>query len=74
MPETDVAASISETEVVVTHIADGHAYHFSILSNGTVSLRGSLIEPNPKAKRVGRVYLSDAHNAARLAFHRSKVS
>jgi hypothetical protein len=32
------AAAILETEVVLAHIADGHAYHFPILPNGTVSI------------------------------------
>jgi len=67
MPETDFAMSLLETEVVVTHIGDGHVYHFPILSNGTVSLHGSRIEANPLAKRNGRTYLSAAYEAARAA-------
>ena len=74
MSETDFAASILETKVVVIHIDDGHVYHFPILPNGTVSLHGSHIEPNPKAKREARRHLFDAHNAARVALGRSEVS
>jgi hypothetical protein len=73
MTETDFAASILETEVVVTHIGDGHVFHFPILSNGTVSLHGSRIEPNPNAKREARRYLFDAHDAARVSLGRSNV-
>ena len=72
MPESDFTAAILETEVVVNHVEDGHVFHFPILSNGTVSLHGSRIEPNPAAKREARRYLFDAHNAARAAFGRSK--
>ena len=71
MLETDFAAEILETEVVINHLGDGHVYHFPILSNGTVSLQGSRIEPN--AKREARRYLFDAHNAARTAFGRSQM-
>ena len=28
MPETDFAAEILETEIVLTHIGEGHVYHF----------------------------------------------
>lgn len=73
MPETDFATSVLETEIVVTHIGDGHVYHFPILSNGTVSLHGSRIEPNPKAEREARRYLVDAHDAARVSFGRSNA-
>jgi hypothetical protein len=73
MPETDFATSLLETEVVVTHIGDGHVYHFPILSNGTVSLNGSRIEPNPEAKREARRYVFEAHNAARTAFGRART-
>jgi hypothetical protein len=34
------------------HVAEGQVYHFPILTNGTVSIHGSRIEPNPLAKRV----------------------
>jgi hypothetical protein len=73
MLETDFAAEILETEVVINQLGDGHVYHFPILSNGTVSLQGSRIEPNPNAKREARRYLFDAHNAARTAFGRSQM-
>jgi hypothetical protein len=62
-----------ENEVVVAHIDEGHVYHFPILTNGTVSLHGSLIEPNPASKRITRRFLFDAHNAARVALVRSQV-
>lgn len=62
-----------ENEVVMVHMADGHIYHFPILPNGTVSLHGADIEPNPKAKREARRYLLKAHNAAREAFGRGQV-
>jgi hypothetical protein len=73
MPETDFEAEIFENEVVVAHVAEGHIYHFSILTNGTVSLHGSHIEPNPQSKPEARRFLFDAHNAARSAFGRSQV-
>jgi hypothetical protein len=50
MPTTDFASEILEPEIVLTHIKDGHVYHFPILSNGIVSLRGSRIEANPKSQ------------------------
>lgn len=68
MPQTDFAAEILETEIVLTHIGEGHAYHFPIMPDGTVSLNRSRIEPKPKAEREARTYLLDAHNAARAAF------
>jgi hypothetical protein len=71
MPQTDFAAEILETEIVLTHIGDGLVYHFPIMPNGTVSLDGSRIEPNPKAKREARKYLFDGHNVARAAFGRT---
>ena len=71
MAQTDFAAEILETEVVLTHLGEGHVYHFPITPNGTVSLKGSRIEPNPKAKREARKYLFDAHDAARAAFSRT---
>jgi hypothetical protein len=70
MPQTGFAAEILETEIILTHIGDGHVYHFPIMPNG-VSLNGSRIEPNPKAKREARKYLFDAHNVARAAFGRT---
>jgi len=67
MPTTDFASEILETEIVLTHIEDGHVYHFPILSNGIVSLHGSRIEANPKAKCEGSKYLLDARDAAQPA-------
>jgi hypothetical protein len=69
----DFEAEILENEVVVAHIDEGHVYHFPILTNGTVSLHGSLIEPNPASKRIARRFLFDAHNAARLALELSQA-
>jgi hypothetical protein len=69
----DFEAEILENEVVVAHVDEGHVYHFPILTNGTVSLHGSLIEPNPSSKRIARRFLFDAHNAARIAFGRSQA-
>jgi hypothetical protein len=63
-----------ETEIVRTHIENGHVYHFPILSNGIVSLHGSRIEAKPKAKCEGSRYLLDARNAAQTALRRSHVS
>jgi hypothetical protein len=64
MPTTDFASEILETEIVLTHIEDGHVFHFPILSNGIVSLHGSRIEANPRAKREASRYLSDALDGA----------
>jgi hypothetical protein len=65
MPTTDFASEILETEIVLTHIEDDHVYHFPILSNGIVSLHGSRIEANPKAKCEGSKYLLDARTRRR---------
>jgi hypothetical protein len=73
MPESDFEAEIFEEEIVVAHMAEGHVYHFPILSNDTISLHGSRIEANPTAKREARRFLFDAHSAARAAFGRSKI-
>jgi hypothetical protein len=69
----DFEAEILENEVVVAHVGEGHVYHFPILTNGTVNLHGSLIEPNPASKRMARRFLFDAHNAARAALGRSQA-
>jgi hypothetical protein len=45
MPESDFEAEILENEMIVAHVTTGHVYHFPILTNGTVSLDGSRIEP-----------------------------
>jgi hypothetical protein len=73
MSESDFEAEILENEVVVVHVAEGHVFHFPILTNGTVSLHGSRLEPNPQAKRQAGRYVFEAHDAARTAFGRSKV-
>jgi hypothetical protein len=73
MPETDFNAAILEKEVIVTHVSDGHVYHFPILANGTVSLHGVRTEENPKAKREPQRYLFEAHNAARAAYSRPQI-
>jgi hypothetical protein len=70
----DFKTTISENEVVVSHVAEGHVYHFPILSNATVSLHGSVIVPNPQSKRPARRFLFDAHNAARAALGRFQVT
>jgi hypothetical protein len=74
MPNTDFTAAILETEVVVKDITDGHIFHFPILGNGTVSLHGVRIDPNPDAKLEARRYLPDAHNAARAALGGTRAS
>jgi Cu/Zn superoxide dismutase len=51
MPNTDFTAAVSGTEVVVKDSADGHIFHFPILGNGTVSMHGMHIDPNPDARR-----------------------
>jgi len=68
--ETDLNASISGNEVVVTHRSQGHVYRFPILANGAVSLHGSRIEPNPKAHREAGRFVFDAHVAACIAWDR----
>ena len=54
MTESDFTASLLETEVIIAHIPEGHVYHFPILTNDTVSLHGSTVEPNPSSKRGAR--------------------
>jgi hypothetical protein len=73
MTDSDFEAEILENEIVVAHIPEGHVYHFPILTNGTVSLHGSHMEPNPQSKREARRFLFAAHNAARAAFGRSQT-
>jgi hypothetical protein len=72
MPGAPFATSLLETEVVVTHIGDGHVFHFPILANGTVSLHGARIEPNPGAKSEARRSLFEACDAARMAVARTR--
>jgi hypothetical protein len=71
MSEDEFEAEVLDHEVVVVHMGDGHTFHFPILSNGTVSLHGTQIEPQPR--REARRYLPEAHNAARTAFGRSQA-
>jgi hypothetical protein len=71
MPDPDFVTEVLTTEVVVNHL--GHIFRFPIMPNGTVSLNGSRIEPNPEAKQEARRYLFDAHDAARSAFDRAAV-
>jgi hypothetical protein len=68
----DFEAEILENEVVVAHVDEGHVYHFPILTNGTVSLHVSRMEPNPLAKREARRFLFDARDAALVALDRSQ--
>ena len=72
MAEDDFEAEILVNEVVVAHIREGYIYHFPILTNDTVSLHGSRIEPNPGSELEAKRYLNEAHNAARAAFRRSQ--
>jgi hypothetical protein len=69
----DFEAEILENEVVIAHVGEGHVFHFPILTNGTVRLHGSLIEPPPASKRIARRFLFDAQNAARIALGRSQA-
>ena len=73
MSESEFEAEIVENEVVIAHIPEEHVYHFPILTNGTVSLHGSRIEPNPSSKPEARRFLFDAHSAAQSAFARSQA-
>ena len=57
MPDENFSAEVLTQEVVVGHRGDGHIFRFPILANGTITLHGCLIEPNPKAKREARRYL-----------------
>jgi len=72
MDEDDFEAEILVNEVVVAHIREGHVCHFPILTNDTVSLHGSPIEPNPGSRRDAKRFLLDGHSAARAAFGRSQ--
>ncbi len=66
--ENDFKAEILENQVVIAHVPDGHIFRFPILSNGTISLHGALIEPNPASKREARRFLPEAYVVARFAF------
>jgi hypothetical protein len=66
MPDENVSTEVLTHEVVVGHRGDDHIFRFPILTNGTITLHGSLI-PNPKSKREARRYLTEAYNAAKEA-------
>ena len=71
MPDENFSTEVLTEEVVVGHRGDGHIFRFPILANGTISLQGSLIEPNPNAKRDARRYLTEAYSAAKEALRNS---
>ena len=71
MPDENFSTEVLTQEVVVGHRGDGHIFRFPILANGTITLHGCLIEPNPKAKREARRYLTEAYNAAKGALRHS---
>ena len=73
MDDSDFKAEVLDNEVVMAHVAEGHIYHFPILPNDTVSLHGARIEPNPASLRKASRFVFDAHNAARVAYGRSKA-
>jgi hypothetical protein len=64
---SDFKTSILENEVVVAHVAEGHIYRFPILSNGTISMHGSVTEPNPDSAISARRLFSEAYHVARVA-------
>jgi hypothetical protein len=67
MPDEKLSTVILTKEVVVGHRGDGHIFRFPMLADGTITLHGLLIEPNPKAKRDARRYLTEAYIAAKEA-------
>jgi hypothetical protein len=71
MPDEKFSTEVLTEEVVVGHRGDGHIFRFPILANGSISLHGSLIEPNPNAKRDARRYLTEAYSAAKEALRNS---
>jgi hypothetical protein len=72
MPDDNFSTEILTKEVVVGHRGDGHIFRFPLLADGTITLHGSLIEPNPKAKREARRYLAEAYIAAKEALRGDK--
>lgn len=68
MASDDFEIEVLRTEVVVHHLKQGHTYRFPILSQKSLGLRGTIIEPNRKAKRGARGYLMEAYVIARAAF------
>jgi hypothetical protein len=67
MPDENINTDVLTNEIVVGHRGYGHIFRFPILANGTVALHGLLVEPNPKAKREARSYLTEAYIAAQEA-------
>jgi hypothetical protein len=67
MASDDFEVEVFRTEVVVHHIRQSHTYRFPILGQRSLGLRGTIIEPNPKAKREARGYLIEAYATARAA-------
>jgi hypothetical protein len=65
MANSDFKASILENEVVIAHVAEGHIYRFPILSNGTISMHGSVTEPNPDSAISARRLFLEAYAFAR---------
>jgi hypothetical protein len=72
-PDPEFTTSVSEKEGVVVHVRHGHFFKFPIRSNGTVTLHGSHIDPNPSATREAGRFLFEAHTAARVAFARERT-
>jgi hypothetical protein len=69
MTDSDFKASILENEVIIAHVAEGHIYRFPILSNGTISMHGSLAEPNPDSPISARRLFTEAYRVARAALN-----
>jgi hypothetical protein len=67
MANSDFKTSILEKEVVIAHVAEGHIYRFPILSNGTISMHGSVTEPNPDSAISARRLFLEAYAVARAA-------
>jgi hypothetical protein len=67
MIDSDFKTSILENEVIVAHIAEGHIYRFPILSNGTISMHGSVTEPNPDSAITAKRFFSQAYAVGRAA-------
>jgi hypothetical protein len=72
MTDSDFKASILKNEVVIAHVAEGHIYRFPILSNGTISMHGSLAEPNPDSPISARRLFTEAYRVARAALAHAK--
>jgi hypothetical protein len=70
MADPAFKTTVAEGMVIVTHLGEGHLYHFPVVPNGTVSLHGARIKANPKAKTEANKFLFVAHGAARAALAR----